>query len=216
MINYVLLDLDGTITNPKEGITKSVQYALKHMGIEVEDLDSLCKYIGPPLRESFMEYWGFDQEQAEQAIKYYREYFSKIGILQNEVYPGMEKMLHNLVKAEKQLIVATSKPEIYARQIVDHFGLTKYFKDICGSMLDGTRDQKGEVIHYALDKNNIRNLDETIMVGDRLHDVKGAHENGIASLGVLYGFGCRDELQEEGATYIAQTVEELGELLLRL
>lgn len=216
MINYVLLDLDGTITNPKEGITKSVQYALKHMGIEVEDLDSLCKYIGPPLRESFMEYWGFDQEQAEQAIKYYREYFSKTGILQNEVYPGMEKMLHNLVKAEKQLIVATSKPEIYARQIVDYFGLTKYFKDICGSLLDGTRDKKGEVIQYALENNNIRNLEEAIMVGDRLHDVRGAKENGIASLGVLYGFGCRDELQGEGATYIAQTVEELSELLLRL
>lgn len=216
MINYVLLDLDGTITNPKEGITKSVQYALKHMGIEVEDLDSLCKYIGPPLRDSFMEFWGFDKAQAEQALLYYREYFSTKGIFQNEVYAGMEKMLLNLVKAEKQLIVATSKPEVFAKQIFDYFGLTKYFKDICGSMLDGTRDKKGEVIQYALEKNNITNLDQVIMVGDRLHDIKGAKENGIASLGVLYGFGSRDELQEEGATYIVQTVEALGELLLNL
>lgn len=216
MLNYILLDLDGTMTNPKEGITKAVQYALKHMNIDVEDVDSLCKHIGPPPRVSFKEFWGLNDEEVEQVLIYYRDYSSKTGIFQNEVYWGIDETLDNLVKNGKQLIVATSRPEVFAKQILEYFDLSKYFIDICGSTFDTSRETKGDVIRYALEKNNIMDLDQVIMVGDRSHDIRGAKENQIASVGVLYGFGSREELMGEGATYIAETVEQLGKLLISI
>ena len=215
MITYILLDLDGTITNPKEGITKSVQYALKHMGIVVDDLDSLCKHIGPPLKDGFREFWNLNEEEALQAVMKCREYYSVTGILQNVEYEGMEELLQKLIEEGKQLIVATCKPEFYAKQIMEHFELSKYFIDICGSSMDGSRSSKGDVIQYALEKNHITRLDQVVMVGDRLHDMEGAKENEIASIGVLYGFGGREELVNAGAGQIAETVEELERILIQ-
>lgn len=214
MINCILIDLDGTICDSEEGITKSVQYALKFFNIEVKDLSTLRKHIGPPLKEGFREFWNMSEEDALYAIGKYRERYSVTGVLENKLYVGIKELLQQLESSGKQVILATSKPEFYAKQIIEHFDLTKYFADICGSGMDGSRSTKGEVIDYALKKNKLNNLNEMIMVGDRLHDIEGAKENGLPSIGVLYGFGTREELETVGADYIAETVEELGSLLL--
>lgn len=213
-MNTILLDLDGTITNPKEGITKSIQYALKKVGVEVENLDTLTKHIGPPLKEGFMEFWGFDEETANRLVHYYREYFAVTGIYENVVYDGMEELLKKLKVAGKTLIVATSKPEFFARQIMEYFHLDSYFTDICGSNLDGTRTKKGDVIAYAMEKNQITCKEDTIMIGDRSHDIIGAKENGIFSVGVLYGFGSEEEFKNNNANYIVKNIEELEKLLM--
>lgn len=214
MKKYILFDLDGTLTDPEEGITKSMQYALGHMGIEVEDRTTLRKHIGPPLHEGLKEIWGFDEEKTEEAIRWYREMYAKEGMYQNEVYPGVEEALADLKNAGMTLIVATSKAEPYAKLIMEHFHLDSYFTDICGSSLDGTRSKKGDVIRYALEKNGITNKNEVVMVGDRLHDVIGAKENSIMCVGVLYGFGTREELMGAGAEKIAKDLEELKQILL--
>ncbi|WMJ85567.1 HAD family hydrolase [Anaerocolumna sp. MB42-C2] len=214
MKQYILFDLDGTITNPKEGITKSIQYALHRMGIEVEDLDSLCKHIGPPLKYGFMEYWGFGEEEAEHGVDLYREYYSATGIYENYEYEGIKELCESLSNSGKKLIMATSKPEKFARIIMEHFHLDTYFFDICGASMDNKRCEKGDVIRYALDKNHITDLEQVVMVGDRLHDIKGAWENNIDSIGVLYGFGSREELVKAGAGKIVETVEDLKILLL--
>lgn len=214
MKQFILFDLDGTITNPKEGITKSIRYALHHMGIEVEDPDTLCKHIGPPLKHGFMDFWGFGEEEADRGVALYREYFTVKGIYQNYEYEGIKDLFECLTKAEKKLFIATSKPEKFARMIMEHFHLEQYFEDICGASMDGRRSQKGDVIRYALEKNHIADLDRVVMVGDRLHDINGAKENRIDSIGVLYGFGTREELTQAGAGHIAETIEELKTMLL--
>jgi phosphoglycolate phosphatase len=215
-MKYILFDLDGTLTNPKVGITKSVQYALKAFHINEPDLDSLCKYIGPPLRTSFKEYQGFSEEQAEEALAKYREYFAVNGIFENEVYDGIRELLIKLQKSGKILIVATSKPEIYARRILEHFELDDCFTDICCATLDNSRGTKEEVIRYALEKNHITDHSLAVMVGDRLHDIEGAKKVGIACVGVLYGFGDREELTKAGADKIAETVQYLYDVILNL
>ncbi|MDF2587069.1 MAG: phosphatase [Anaerocolumna sp.] len=216
MIKYILFDLDGTITNPKEGITKSIQYALKAMGIEVNDLDSLCKHIGPPLKDGFKEFWGFDEMKANLAVEKYRERYVDTGIYENYEYEGISDLFATLTEKGYQLIVATSKPEKFAKQIMEHFDLSKYFRDVCGSSMDSTRSKKGDVIRYALEKNQITNPEEVIMVGDRYHDILGAKENGIPAIAVLYGFGNREEFITHGADYIIETVQELKSLLITL
>lgn len=213
-MKYILMDLDGTITDPKLGITKSVQYALKSFGIEVTDLDTLCKFIGPPLRNSFKEYYGFDDAKAEAAVAKYREYFSETGLYENEVFEGMEKLLAGLKAAGKILIIATSKPEVFAKIILEHFGLEKYFTDICGAELDGRRSRKEEVIRYALERNDITDYAEAVMVGDRMHDIEGAKAVGLVSIGVLFGYGSREELEEAGADRIAETVEKVYDTVI--
>ena len=196
MYQHILFDLDGTLTDPKVGITSAVAHALKFYGIEVENLDTLCKFIGPPLADSFMEYYGFDREQAVEAVEKYREYFSVRGLYENEVY------------------LATSKPEVYARQILEYFHLTEYFTFIGGSELSGERVRKGDVIAYVLEHEKITDRDKVIMVGDRMHDVLGAKEQNIPCIGVLYGYGNRQELEEAGATMIKESVEELHDTLV--
>lgn len=216
MKKYILFDLDGTVTDPMLGITKSVQYALNKFDINIKNLQELCKFIGPPLKESFMEYYNFSNEEAEKAIIHYREYFSSKGIYENFVYENFEKILSSLKQKDKTLIIATSKPTVFAEKILEHFNLTKYFDFICGSNLDGTRTKKADVIKYILDKHNIYNHSEVIMVGDRKYDVHGAKEVGIDCIGVLYGYGTYEELYNSGADYIVKDIDELSKLIIDL
>lgn len=215
-MDFILMDLDGTLTDSKEGITKSIQYALRTRNIFIDDLDSLTKHIGPPLRDGFMEFYGFSEEEAEAATAAYREYYNEKGIYQIKLYDGMERLLTRLKQAGKYLILATSKPEEYAVKILKTLHLYHYFDDICGATFDGSRDDKESVIRYALEKNSITDLDRVVMVGDRKYDIWGAKAVGIASIGVLYGFGSRKELAEAGADQIAATVEELYDVIMNL
>lgn len=214
MYQYILFDLDGTLTNSELGITKSVQHALKKFGIEVEDRTVLRPFIGPPLGESFQVYYGLSKEESEQAIKYYRERFSVKGLYENEVYEGVEKMLQDLKESGKKLILATSKPEKFTILILEHFDLLKYFDFVAGATMDGSRGEKADVIRYALELSGIEDKSEVIMIGDRKFDILGAKENGLASIGVLYGFGDREELTEAGADYIVERAEDIVKVLL--
>lgn len=207
---YILFDLDGTLTEPKEGITKSVAYALKYYGIHVEDLDILCPFIGPPLKESFMKFYGFDDAKAEEAVEKYREYFRPYGVYENEMYEGIPELLQMLKEQGKQIILATSKPTVFANIILEHFELKSYFDCVVGSELDGTRVRKDEVITCALEQIGIQDKSEAVMIGDREHDILGAKANGLASIGVLYGHGGLEELQKAGADKIVATVQELA------
>ena len=209
----ILFDLDGTLTDPKVGITKSVDYALQKMGIIDNDLESLKKFIGTPLTKSFNEYYGFNFQEVEKAIMYYREYFSVTGIYENIIYPGIEYILKELKNRKIKIIVATSKPLIYAKKITDHFNITKYFTNIEGSQLDGKLSDKTELIAYIMQKYNLL-PGNTIMVGDREHDIIGAENNEIDSIGVGYGYGSNEELTYSGANYYVNTVNNLTGLLL--
>ncbi len=211
---YILFDLDGTLTDPGTGITNSVMYALRKFGIEVSDRSELYKFIGPPLWDSFENYYGFSKEEAKTAVEYYREYYRDKGIFENMVYEGFEGLLKELSDQGLALIVATSKPEVFAKQILEHFDIAKYFTCIAGSNLDGTRVKKGEVIGYALESCGIADLSEAIMIGDREHDIIGAKQAGIDSIGVLFGYGDRAELEEAGADFIAATVADIGKILI--
>lgn len=205
----LLFDLDGTITDSSEGITNSVMYALEKFGIVETDREKLCQFIGPPLSDSFQKYYQFSEEKALEAIFCYREYYADKGLYENRVYEGLEETLKGLKKAGKRLIVATSKPEVYARRIMDYFELTPYFDYIAGMELDGGRGSKAEVIEYALDVCKMKDKTKVLMVGDRRHDVEGAHRVGIDCLGVLYGFGSLEELEMAGADGIAEHPEDI-------
>ena len=211
---YILFDLDGTLTDPKLGITKSVAYALKSYGIQVDDLDLLLKFIGPPLKDSFVKYYGFSEEQGAEAVEKYREYFKPYGIYENKVYDGVENMLAELVKCGKKVILATSKPTVFANMILEYFHLDKYFTCAVGSELDGSRVKKGEVITEALRQAGGTDKSLAVMIGDREHDILGAKENGIDSIGVLYGYGDRAEHEAAGAGMIVESVEQLLQLLI--
>lgn len=209
---YLLFDLDGTLTDSKEGITKSVQYALKAFGIEEEDLDRLCCFIGPPLKDSFMRYYGFSEEDAKKAVIVYREYFSARGLYENRVYEGAEKVLQSLLDSGKKLYVASSKPEYFVRKILTHFHMDSYFRFMGGSDMEEVRGQKADVIRYVLEECGITDRDKAVMIGDREHDILGAKEVGIDSVGVLYGFGSRHELEQAGAGAIVETIFDLPAL----
>jgi len=211
---YILFDLDGTLTDPKEGITRSVAHALKCMGIEApEDLDELCKFIGPPLKDSFIRYYGMSDADAQTAVSKYREHFSQGGLFENEVYEGMRELLEILKSKGKTLIVATSKPQLFSEMILEHFGLSQYFDFVSGSEFDGTRVEKAEVIAHAIKECGI-DKSSAVMVGDRSYDVVGAKANGLPCIGVLYGYGSREELEEAGADFIVATVSELKDMLI--
>lgn len=256
--DILLFDLDGTLTDPMVGITKSVQYALRHYGIIEEDLTRLIPFIGPPLRDSFQKYYGFSKEQAGEGVLVYREYFSEKGIFENKEIPGIREMLEVLSAQGKKLYVATSKPEVYARKILEHFSLDHFFRFIGGADFEETRVNKAAVIRYVLEKAGLggagkktadvieraegaKRTEETegtdntertdkaertdnaertepgkkriVMIGDREHDIIGAKENGIQSVGVLFGYGSRRELKEAGADRIAETVKDLTDIL---
>ena len=212
---YILFDLDGTLTDPGMGITNSVMHALTHFGITVTDRSDLYRFIGPPLMDSFMEYYGLTEEQAVEAVCVYREYFADRGWAENTVYGGIEALLADLVAAGKMLLVATSKPQIFAERILVHFGLDKYFTHICGVALQAPRGySKADVIRDALDRAGVSDLTTAVMVGDRHHDIDGAKVVGMDSIGVLYGYGDRTEHEAAGADAIAESVAELKAMLL--
>ena len=211
---HIFFDLDGTLTDSAEGITKCVAHALNRFDIEVDNLSDLNKFVGPPLFDSFIEYYGFSQEDAKLATEVFRERFSTIGKFENKVYPGIEELLEQLNQQEYKLYVATSKPTIFAKEILEHFGLAKFFVDIVGAELNGDRTEKAEVIKYVIQNHNLSAKDKIVMIGDRLHDVLGAKENEIPVIGVLYGYGSREELETYHADYIVETVAELGQRLM--
>lgn len=213
MKKTLLFDLDGTLTDPKEGITNSVAYALQQAGIKDVDKEALTTFIGPPLADSFAQYYGFDEKQCESAIAQYRVYFKARGMLENVVYPGIAEMLQDLKEAGFKLFVATSKPRVFAIEILQHFQLDAYFDGIYGSELDGTRSHKAEVIAYAIAQEKLQKTD-CVMIGDRKHDILGAKENELASIGVLFGYGDVKELQEAGADCIVDSVMELEKLFV--
>lgn len=211
---YVLFDLDGTLTDPAIGITNSVIHALKKYNISVNDRSELYKFIGPPLTESFIKYYGFSEEEAKRAVEYYREYFSVKGLFENIIYEGIDDLLKTLNANEKILIVATSKPQVFAKQILEHFKIDKYFSFVAGSNLDGTRVKKDEVINYAVTSCNISDYSKAIMIGDREHDILGAKKVGLKSIGVLYGYGDKEEHEKAGADYIVQSVSDIKDIVL--
>ena len=211
----ILFDLDGTLTDSQEGITKSVQYALAHFGIEVEDLSSLRKFIGPPLTESFKAFYGMDDREAHVGLVKYRERFTDVGWAENAVYPGIGELVADLKKSGKRLLLATSKPEVQALKIMEHFGLKEHFELICGPALNAPDGYgKADVIRDALRRANITDLTGVVMVGDRHHDVDGAHAVGLPCIGVLYGYGDRAELVSAGADHIAEDPAALRRMLL--
>lgn len=209
----ILFDLDGTITDSGEGIINSLKYALKAFEIHDYDEKILYKFLGPPLIESFMGLLGFDELKAHEAVKKYREYFCEIGLCENKLYMNIEDLLKSLVADGRKLIIATSKAEVFAIKILEHFNISQYFSIIAGSELNGTRIKKGEVIRYALDRAGIVDLSEVVMIGDREHDIIGANEVGIDAIGVLYGYGNYEELKKAGALRIVETIEELKNVL---
>lgn len=209
MYQYVLFDLDGTLTDPGEGITNSVAYALEKFGIINTDRSELYPFIGPPLLDSFMEFFGMNEEDGRKAVLYYREFFRETGILQNKVYEGIPFVLESLKKSGKKVILATSKPEPFANRILEHFDLIRYFDFVAGATFDGVRGKKSDVIKYALESMGIADVTQAIMVGDREYDILGARENCLASVGVLFGYGSREELTKAGADFLAETPMEL-------
>ncbi|MDE6606156.1 MAG: HAD hydrolase-like protein [Lachnospiraceae bacterium] len=226
MLEYLLFDLDGTLTDSSEGITKSVQYGLESIGIEVKDLNDLLVFIGPPLEYSFQEYYKLDGERMQQAIAKYRERYKKIGMYENALYPGMAALLKDMHKRGKHLAVASSKPEVFVRQILKHFNIEQYFEVIVGSGLDGSLGTKSEVVREALRQLFKKEKDKpfalsreqkeiTAMIGDRHFDIKGGKDNEIVTVGVEYGFAKEGEFKEAKADYVVKTVEELHQFLLR-
>lgn len=211
--NTVLFDLDGTISDSGEGITNSVKYSLKKFGIIETDYEKLKKFVGPPLYASYEKYYGFSHEEAIKAVEYYREYYNAGGIFELRIYDGIIDLLKYLKKSEKKIILATSKPEIYAEKIAKKFGFHELFDNISGALLDGSRIEKDDIIRYALERVGESDISKCIMIGDRSYDVLGAKAFNMDSIGVTWGYGDRDELEAAGATYIVDKAEEIKEII---
>ena len=214
--NYdlILFDLDGTITDSKEGITKSVQYALNKYGIIIDNPDKLLPFVGPPLHKSFEIFYGFDEKKSFEAVDFFREYFKEKGIFENEVYSGMKELLINLKKEGKTVALATSKPQLFAEQILKHFDLHHLFDYIKGSNLDGSMTDKTEIIADVL--TNLKHFEKskTVMIGDRDYDIIGARNNNIDSIAAGYGFGTEEEIEKIAPTFVAENIKQLKELLV--
>lgn len=206
----LLFDLDGTITDTGPGIRNSVAYALKKQGIYVDDMSELNRFVGPPLIDSFKNFYGMNEEQANRAVADYRSIYSEKGIYENNIYDGMRELLKALYEKGKTLAVATSKPERFARLVIDDLGLAPYFKYVAGADMEGTRNKKSKVIEYALELCGVTDKNKVIMIGDTKFDVLGARECGIDSLGILFGYGSREELEGAGATYIVNNVCDIA------
>jgi len=208
----ILFDLDGTLTDPKEGIINSVKFALSKMGVNESEVGDLMKFIGPPLHVSFRDFCGFNEENTELAVQYFREYFTDKGINENSIFPGVVELLESLKSRKFNMFIATSKPTVHANTVLDNFGITKYFQYVKGSNLNGTESGKPEIIAHIIEKFNLEK-DKTVMIGDRFYDIIGAKENGIDSIGVTFGYGGETELKEAGATYICNSVKEIYKII---
>jgi phosphoglycolate phosphatase len=207
-INQILFDLDGTVTDPKVGITNSVIYSLLKFGIHETDMNKLVQFIGPPLQNSYKDIYGFSESDSKLAVDYYREYYSAEGIFENDLYFGIDGLLTLLENKNKTIILATSKPTVFAKRILDHFKISDYFNHIIGSNLDGTMTDKTEIIKHILDMK-LHPPEETIMIGDRKYDIIGANNNNIQSIGVGYGYGTPRELKEANPYCLCNSVLEL-------
>ena len=215
---YLLFDLDGTITDPKVGITTCVQYALEHFGIHEPDNDKLEPFIGPPLQDSFEQFYHMDAETAKQAVAKYRERFQTVGLYENEIYDGMADLLKTLKEGGCRLAEASSKPTVFVKKILEHFDVVQYFDVVVGSELDGSRAKKEEVVQEALrqlDPKGQVSSGQMVMIGDRYFDVQGAKAHHLDSIGVAYGYAAEGELEQAGATFVVDTVQQLKELLTR-
>lgn len=210
----ILFDLDGTLTDPREGITRSIQYALAKLDIDEPDLARLEHFIGPPLLQAFMQFYGFDEAKAWQAVNFYRERFKVTGLYENRVFEGVSELLEGLQAQGRTLYIATSKPWEFAREIARHFDFARHFKVIYGSELDGTRTNKVELIAHLLAEENLDPA-QTLMIGDRKHDLIGARSNGLEAVAVGYGFGSREELTAEQPAYHFDTLSELHRAFMR-
>ena len=210
--NPVLFDLDGTLVESGPGIMNAVEYALKQLGVRCPPRQELRTFVGPPLRDSFMQVCGLTAEDAEEALRQYRVYYRKTGLYECEPYPGMEKLLHRL-SGERTVVLATSKPEEFANQVLNYLGLRRYFSIVAGATFNEARTTKPEVLRYALDQCAGMPGTHPVMIGDRKFDVEAAKTLGVDSIGVLYGYGSREELLEAGATHLAQRTEELLDII---
>ncbi|MBQ3553692.1 MAG: HAD family hydrolase [Clostridia bacterium] len=210
----IFIDLDGTLTDSGPGILNCVRYALSKFDITDAPEEVLRCFIGPPLTDAFSEYFGFSEEDAKTAVLYYRERYTDIGLFENTVYDGIPEMLSRLREAGKTLILATAKPEPFAKRILEHFGLDSYFDLMVGATFDGTRHNKIDVLRHALSGVKDASIKESVMVGDRSHDCLGAAHFGMDCIGVLYGYGSREELTEAGAKHLAKTPEDVCQIIL--
>ncbi|WP_318361603.1 HAD family hydrolase [uncultured Agathobaculum sp.] len=215
MYQYILFDLDGTLTDSSEGITKSVQYALDKMGIHEPDLKPLERFIGPPLYDEFRRSYGFDDAEAKQAIDFYRERFGVVGWKENLLYDGIPELLKALTEAGKTLSTASSKPAFFVDKIVKYFNIEQFFTVVSGATLDGSIGTKTQVVQQALERLNVQDRSQAVLIGDRLHDAEGARACGIDCIGVTFGFGSREELESAGANHVVDRVDELLPLLVR-
>ncbi len=211
---YILFDLDGTITNSAEGIINCVKYALKKMDWQEPDLKTLHRFIGPPLVDAFMEYCGMDKGLAERAVAYYRERYKDIGVFECSMYEGIEDVLKNLNEANKTVILATAKPLVFAKKVIEHFAVQKYFRDMVGAEIGGNLIHKHQIIDEVIKRFNITDRTSAIMIGDREQDISGAKMFSLESIGVKYGFAEPNELEDAGATYIANTPQDILKILL--
>lgn len=215
MSTWFLFDLDGTLTDNSEGIIKSARFALEQFGLPNEPDSTLRRFIGPPLHDSFMEYYGFSKEKAFEAVDMYRVRYREKGVYENALYPGLKEMLFRLRENGAGLCVATSKPLVFTEKILKQHDVYALFDHVVGANLDGSMTDKTEVIHEVLRRIG-ETKDRVVMVGDRSFDIVGAKNCGVESVGVYYGFADPGELEEAGADYIANTVTELEQTLMKL
>lgn len=214
--NYVFFDLDGTIINTGEGVMTSVKYSLEKLGVDIPDYEDFRRFVGPPLLVSYKEFYGMDEEKAREAVRLYREFYSEKGLLMGHPYEGVMDTFKKIKDMGIKLAVATSKPEAYSVEIAKHFGFYEYFDAICGATFDGTRDNKADVINYAFDTLEISgdNHSDVLMVGDRKFDIIGAKTFGMTSVGVLYGYGSKEEFEEAGADFIVEKATDVLDILV--
>lgn len=208
---YFLFDLDGTLTDPKEGITRCFEYALNSFGITVGSLDELLPVIGPPLVESFKSFYNFDDDKAAAAVEKYRERFTDVGIFENSILPHVSEVLSELKKRGKTVALATSKPRVFAERILNRYDISKYFDIVVGSEFDGTLNEKADVIAEVIRRIGDNDKSKYLMVGDRKYDIIGAKQNGVKAMGVRCGYAMKGELEEANADFIADDVRAVLE-----